>query len=152
VKKRIGYPIHQASVFHQGVPTAFSSLWWVWGSHTPLEPPYPRLVDPSGVKATRFLGRPFGRVRWCTAEFWGFRRGIISRLLVVWWGDSVTGAGSSTELSIDVDWQRGGRWWTGQGCPKWDRWGNQGASPVTGADQYDLVDVRGVTGHSPIDE
>jgi hypothetical protein len=29
-------------------------------------------VDPSGVKATRFLGRPFGRVRRCTAEFWGF--------------------------------------------------------------------------------
>jgi hypothetical protein len=31
----------------------------------------------------------------------------------VWWEDGVTVAGSSTELSIDLDRQRGGRWWAG---------------------------------------
>jgi hypothetical protein len=110
---------------HSGAPGGV--LW----DRTPADQPYPRLVDPSGVKATRFPARPSGRVRKCTAEFWGFRRELSS-------GSQQCGGKALSPLHLDRQRRRstkvgngGGWWWTG--------------FRVSGLGQ--VKRTRGVTGH-----
>jgi len=91
----------------------------------------PRRVDPSGVKATRFPGRPVGRVRKCTPEFWGLAGNyhqVAGSVMGRRWHRCRIIDRAADRLGLTTGVVAGG---PGSGCPQLDRWGSQAASPMT---------------------